>query len=414
MRVTCLAALALGLWAGLVRPARGDVEVAVSSAPTSITLTAFSDADLTLARETRRVFIPAGASQLSVAWPGAAVDASSIRLLVPEGVEVSPASQPPQIGDELRWRLQTDEAGEREVVLLYFLSGIEWRPLYHMSVNPGTKEVELEGLVHLRNRSGQVFEGATLELALGDLPLISNPAEDAWKALPAYRAEKKGAPPSAGSGLSERRVYALGSVPRLSLEDTRVLPFFPRATIKADLVRRMNEAKYGAGVREFVVFENSEPTGLGRVPLARADVYVSEVTAAGPLPRGRVTLPYTALGEECEIDLGPSKDVIAERRVVERKRTNFEFDRIGAVEGYDDRQDIELEVSNWSPRPVAFEYTDTVPGVWDVASDAPFIEEGMNEVSFKLTLEPQTTQTLKYRLIQRQGRRVRLGPVRPK
>jgi hypothetical protein len=171
---------------------------------------------------------------------------------------------------------------------------------------------------------------------------------------------------------------------------------------------------YGAGVREFLVFKNAADIGLGQAPLPRAEAYVAEVTAEGLTPRGRVTLPYTPVGEECEIDLGVRDDVVAERRVVARKRTNFEFDRFGAVEGYDDHEEIELEVSNWSIRRVLFEYTDTVPGVWDVASDEAFAEENMNEVVFKLTLDPQSTRTVKYRVVERQGRRVRLGPVRPK
>jgi hypothetical protein len=125
-------------------------------------------------------------------------------------------------------------------------------------------------------------------------------------------------------------------------------------------------------------------------------------------------VPYTPVGEECEIDLGPTPDVVAERRVMRQQRTDFEFDRFGQVEGYDDREWIEVEVSNFSPHPVTLEYTDSIPGVWDVAADVPYVEEGLNEVTFELELAPQARETLSYRLIKRQGNRVRLGPVRPK
>jgi len=406
--VAACAAVALAV------PARGQIAVTVSPPRTAVTLVAYSDTDLTVVRETRKTFLPAGATELALEWPGTAVDASSVRLSAPEAVKVSPAAQPPRKGDQLVWRLEAQEEGPRVLEVTYFTSGIEWKPYYRLTLNPGTGALEVEGLVNLRNRSGQEFENASLRLAVGDIELLSNPAEDAWRALAAYRGEAKGAPPSGGSGLSERQLYDLGALDRLTLGDARVLAFFPRTSIKADIVYRLHEAKYGAGVREFLVFRNTAEAGLGRVPLARAEAQVAEVTAEGLTPRGRVTLPYTPVGEDCEIDLGPRNDVVAERRIAERKRTNFEFDRFGAVEGYDDRQDIELEVSNWSIRPITFEYTDTVPGVWDVASDQAFAEEGMNEVVFKLTLDPQTTRTLKYRLIERQGSRVRLGPVRPK
>jgi hypothetical protein len=106
--------------------------------------------------------------------------------------------------------------------------------------------------------------------------------------------------------------------------------------------------------------------------------------------------------------------VVGERHTVRQQRTNFEFDRFGQVEGYDDREWVEVELSNYSPHSVTLEYTDTVPGVWDVAADVPYVEEGLNEVTFRLEMAPQSKETLSYRLIKRQGRRVRLGPVRPK
>ena len=411
----CLSA-ALSAIGAAALPAFAAAQIAVAVFPprTAVSLTAYGDADLTLVRETRHVYLPEGVTDLALEWPGAAVDASSVILTAPYEVKISPSAQPPRKGDQLVWRLECPYAGERDLEVAYLASGIEWRPSYRLTLNEAAGSVDLEGLVNLRNRSGQEFENVALQLAVGDLRLISNPAEAAWKALPAYRDERKGAPPSAGSGLSERTVYDLNTLARLPLSDNRVLPFFPKTTIKAQVVYRLHEAKYGAGVHPFIVFTNATEAGLGRVPLARADAWISAIATEGPLPRGRVTLPYTPIGEDCEVDLGPSKDVLAERRVVGRKRTDFEFDRFGAVEGYDDRQEIELKISNWSVRPIAFEYTETVPGVWEVASDAPYKEERMNEVVFKFTLAPQTTRALDYRLLLRQGKRVRLGPTRPK
>jgi len=159
---------------------------------------------------------------------------------------------------------------------------------------------------------------------------------------------------------------------------------------------------------------NTDAQGLGSAPLLGAEARISTVSASGLLPQGKVRVPYTPVGEECEVDLGISDEVTAERRVMRRELTNIEFDRFSKVEGRDERESVELEVNNWSLRPITFEYTDTVPGVWDVVTTERHIEEGMNELVFEAELQPQETRTLAYKLIKRHGRRVRLGPVRPK
>lgn len=394
-------------------PAAAEIATTVAPPRTAVSLVAYGNADIAVVRELRHVSLPAGQTELVLSWPGTAVDASSAQLLLPDGVKAAAATQPPRKRDEVRWDLEA-EAGAYELQVAYFTSGIEWKPYYRLSLNEGTGVLTLEGLADVRNRSGQQFENVELRLVVGELRLVANLAEAAWKALPEHKDEKKGLPAAAGAGLSERYVYHMGTLPRLALEDAYTLPFLPEVDVESDVLYRFHPAKHGAEVHRLVLFENSPDLGLGNLPLARADAHVREIATNGLVPRGNVIVPYTPIGEECEIDLGPSKDVTAERRVVGQRRANIEFDRFGKVQGYDDHETVEVELNNWSMRPVTIEYTDTVPGVWDVASDEPYTEEGMNEVVFVLQMEPQTTRELHYRLIKRQGKRVRLGPRRPK
>lgn len=404
------------LVAGLlaIRASAGAEMAATVSPPRSaVSLVAYGNADIALVRELHHLSLPAGETELVLSWPGAAVDASSVQLLCPPGVKAAAAAEPRGKRDEVRWVVQA-EAGTYDLQVAYFTSGIEWKPYYRLSLNEGTGRLTLEALVDLRNRSGQEFENVDLRLVIGEVRLVANLAEAAWQALPAHKDEKKGIPPAASAGLSEQYAYALGTLRRLALEDTYRLPLTPGIDTDADVVYRFHPAKYGADVHRIIVFENSPDLGFGSAPLAAATAQVREVATNGLMPRASVAVPYTSTGEDCEIDLGASTDVKAERRVVEARRANIEFDRFGKVEGYDDHETVEVELSNWSMRPVTVEYTDTVPGVWDVASDEPYTEEGANEVVFVLQMEPQTTRELHYRLIKRQGRRVRLGPQRPK
>ena len=402
-----LAALACA-WAG------AEIAVTVSPPRADVELLVYGNTDLTLVRETRTVSLPAGSAEIELSWPGAAVDATSVHLLAPEGVTVREAEQPAGKRDRLRWRIETAQAGPCDLQVTYLTSGIDWKPMYSIAVNEGTGDVTLSGTAALKNRSGQAFENARVELVVGELKLVENLAEAAWKALPEYKDEQKNPPSAAGSGLSEHYICDLGRVGDLTTEDTHTVEFLASTILPVGILYRLHAAKHGGGVHRILVVRNTDAQGLGSAPLLGAEARVSTVSASGLLPQGKVRVPYTPVGEECEVDLGVSDEVTAERRVMRRELTNIEYDRFSKVEGRDERESVELEVSNWSLRPISFEYTDTVAGVWDVVTTERHIEEGMNELVFETELQPQETRTLTYKLVKRHGRRVRLGPVRPK
>ncbi|MGQ9732700.1 MAG: DUF4139 domain-containing protein, partial [Candidatus Zipacnadales bacterium] len=389
--------------------AHAEISVTLCPPRHNVSLVIYGNADLTLVREFRQLFLGAEPTEVALEWPGAAVDLSSVRLHVPEGVTVHHARQPRGTGDQLCWLLKAETPGIHELEITYFTSGIEWNPQYRLTINEGTGAVEIEGVVTLRNRSGQEFQDAEISLLVGEVRLLENLAEASWKQLPAYKDEKKGPPSTAGSGLSETYVYSLGRLPELPLADTITVPFLQRTSIRgAELVCRAHQAKYADGVHQLLIFANNAVSGLGSVPLTRAPAQVYRVGAKGLLPHRSVVVPYTPANEECEIDLGPNPDIVVQRRVINRQKTNFEFGRFEEVEGFDEREWIEVELTNHSLHPVTIEYTDTVPGVWEIIAEKAVLEEGFNEATFRVELAPQTTETLAYRLIKRQGKRVSL------
>ncbi|HJN14169.1 MAG TPA: hypothetical protein QGH10_01700, partial [Armatimonadota bacterium] len=329
-----------------------NITVTLSPPRADVSLLVYGNTDLTVARETRPVALPAGESALTVAWPGAAIDATSIRIVGPEGVTVSDATQPPGKRDQLSWTVTAAQAGPADLEITYFTSGIEWKPLYRLVVNEGTGEALLEGSITLKNRSGQTFENARVQLVVGELKLVENLAEAAWKALPANKDVKKDAPPASSSGLSERYLCDLGTLASIPQNDSVVIPFIAATTVPARPEYRLHDAKHKGGVHRILIFENTGDFGLGDQPLAAADARVAEVGAEGLIPRGVVRVPYTPVGEECEIDLGVSTDVVAKRRVMRKLRTNIEFDRFRKVEGYDQRESVTVEINNWSIQPV--------------------------------------------------------------
>jgi len=374
-------------------------------------LTLYANQDLALVREARRLFLPAGTTEVAFSWRKTAVDGTSVQLALPAGVRLLSAARPASQPDSIVWQLQADAAGEHEVLLRYFASGLRWRPFYQLVLDPATGEVRLDGLVDLTNDTGQEFGQTTLELVVGDLSLVANLARDALKALQADPNQEPPAPAAAGAGLSELETYQLPGRYDLRRQELVRVRFREPAVATGSLDYRLDEAKYGAGVHRFLVLRNTTDAGLGTTPLLGAETRVRSTQGE---PLGTFTVPYTPVEEEAEMDLGVVREMLVERRVMGTRRTDLEYDRIGRVEGYDDHEDIEVEFRNRGQALVTLAYTDTIPGVWDIASAEAYEEQDANQVVFRVELQPDEVRTLAYRLLKRQGSRNRLGPTHPR
>ena len=408
--MTRTAGLIAMLMAGATLGQAQQVSLTASPPRAATHLTLYANQDLALVREARHLYLPAGTTEVAFSWQRTAVDSTSVQLALPDGARIVSATRPPDRPNTVVWKLAADAAGEREVELRYFASGLRWRPFYQLTLDPASGEIALDGFVDLTNATGQEFQQAAAELVVGDLALVANLARDALKALQADPNQEPPGPAAAGAGLSELVAYELPGRYDLRRDELVRVRLREPAEAVAGVEYRLDQAKYGAGVHRFLVLQNTAEARLGTAPLLGADARVR--TVAGE-PLGTVAVPYTPAGEKAELDLGVVPGVIAERRLMRTRRTDLEYDRFGAVSGYDDHEDIEIEFRNRLAVPVTLTYTDNVPGVWNIASDEAYTED-VNQVIFRADLQPNEVRTLTYRLLKRNGSRNRLGPTHPR
>ena len=95
----------------IASPARGGIDLVTLPERDSVQLTIYNSADLTLAREVRKLTLQKGLNKLSFAWANTLIDPTSLSLRAverPDKVELLDVSYPPHVNSEAVWTVRSD------------------------------------------------------------------------------------------------------------------------------------------------------------------------------------------------------------------------------------------------------------------------------------------------------------------
>src|SRR3982750_2514797 len=116
----------------------------------SVQLTIYNSVDLTLVRETRVLTFRKGLNRLEFSWANTLIDPTSVEFRAvthADALDVLDVSFPPRVSDTLEWRIQSDFAGEVEVEIHYFTSGIRWTADYVAEASANEQTMQFAGNV---------------------------------------------------------------------------------------------------------------------------------------------------------------------------------------------------------------------------------------------------------------------------
>src|SRR6266446_4686784 len=185
LRLPLLAALASGALA-LQTPAYARINVVTLPGRDSVQLTIYNSADLTMVKETRFLTFRKGLNKLEFSWANTLIDPTSVEfraLTHADQVEVLDVSFPPRVTNTLEWRINSEVAGEVQVEIRYFTSGISWSADYVAEASRNEKQMDLAGSVRVNNNSGEDYENAQIRLVVGVIRLVEDIAQLARKSM---------------------------------------------------------------------------------------------------------------------------------------------------------------------------------------------------------------------------------------
>src|SRR2546423_10243079 len=177
----------------------------------SVQLTIYNSVDLTLVRETRILTFRNGLNRLEFSWANTLIDPTSVEfraLTHADDVDVLDVSFPPRVDNTLEWRINSAFAGEVQVEIRYFTSGISWSADYVAEANKQEKLMGLSGYVRVNNNSGEDYENAQVRLVVGVIRLVEDIANLARMGRPGFHpldSAALAAPPEAEREVAARR-----------------------------------------------------------------------------------------------------------------------------------------------------------------------------------------------------------------
>jgi hypothetical protein len=439
--------LALAVSLAVVVNATARINVVTIPDRDSVQLTIYNSVDLTMVRETRYLTFRKGLNRLEFSWANTLIDPTSVEfraLTQADKVDVLDVSFPPRVTNTLEWRINSEVAGEVQVEIRYFTSGIAWAADYVCEADRLEKAMTLAGNVRVTNNSGEDYENAQVRLVVGVIRLVEQIAQLArFKGMLRNEMEKQGgdkllsdmrlrfadavqeADAEGGDGggfagradkprqvvkegLSEYFLYTVEGRDTIPTGWSKRLPSFAQKDVAITSYYKFERERYGDRVMRFYQFKNDKESKLGNEPLPDGNVMAFRTTTPDNLYAfvGRTAVKYIPVGEQVEMELGQDLEVMVKPKLMDWQKVDVRFNQDGNVDGWTIKETWEFELQNSKEIDVVLDIRRNFPGDWDLKTDAKYENVDKTKVKFVIPMKPREKQTLTYELTTRYGTNV--------
>ena len=428
-----LAGAALATACLSVTPAHARINVVTLPGRDTVQLTIYNSADLTLVKETRHLVFRQGLNKLEFSWANTLIDPTSVEFQArshADQVEVLDVSFPPRVNNTLEWRIRSEVAGEVEVQIRYFTSGITWAADYVAEAAQNEKAMTLAGQVRVTNQSGEDYENAQVRLVVGVVRLVEPIAQLAQPAVPPpMTAAPPPATPAPSRGMARRSLMLADAVaearPREIIKEemseyflytvegrdtiptgwAKRLPSFKTAGVPVTSYYKFEREQWGSRVMRYYRFTNSEPSKLGKEPLPDGTVKAFRLANPEGLYAfvGTTQVKYIPVNEFVEMELGADQEVLVKPTLMNWEKSDLRFDADGNVKGWTVKETWELELQNSKDLDLVLDLRRTFAGDWDLQTAAAYEKVDANKVKFLRPLKAREKQKFSYELTTRHG-----------
>ncbi len=415
-----------------------EARINVTSLPgrDSVQLTIYNSVDLTLVKETRTLTFKKGTNRLEFSWANTLIDPTSVEfrpLQKADQIEVLDVRFPPRVANTLEWNIKSEVAGEVEVEIRYFTSGIAWSADYVCEANANENQMTFAGNVRVTNRSGEDYPQAQIRLVVGVVRLVERivnlsrpssgpgvyrynvPADDPRAERNRRDNLKRLMEMTAKAGpkakevvkeaLGEYFLYTVGGRDTIANGWSKRLPSFNTAEVPITSYYKYEKERYGAAVLRFYKFKNDEDSKLGKEPLPDGSVMAFRTVTKDNLYNfvGRTAVKYIPVDEEVEMQLGDDPEVRIAPKLMNWQKVDIAFNKSGNVDGHTTKATWEIELQNSKNIPVTIDIRRNFVGDWEAATDVKFEKVDATKIKFVLQLQPGEQRTLRYTLTTRHG-----------
>jgi len=428
--------LAIVLLAFVVLPQSAEARINVVTLPgrDAVQLTIYNSVDVTLVKETRLLTFRKGMNRLEFSWANTLIDPTSVEFrAVTHGddVDVLDVSFPPRVTNTLEWRINSDFAGEVQVEIRYFTSGISWSADYLAEAARNEKLMNLAGHVRITNNSGEDYENAQVRLVVGVIRLVEEIAELARAGRPGPVLTASVTAPAAlafrglvrdkiseaeehmakkpreivKEGLSEYFLYTVEGRDTIPNGWSKRLPSFTAADVPVTSFYKYEREQWGDQVMRYYRFTNSTPSKLGNEPLPDGAVKAFRFVTDDKLYSfvGSTGVKYIPVNEQVDLELGRDLEVLVKPALMNWEKTDLQFDNNAEVKGWTTKESWLMEVQNSKEIDIVLDIRRNLSGDWSVETEASNEKIDATKIKFVLPLKPRQKQTFSYTVTTRHG-----------
>ncbi len=407
----------------------------------TVQLTIYNSADLTLVKETRHLTFRRGLNRLEFSWANTLIDPTSVEfraLTQADAVDVLDVSFPPRVANTLEWRIQSEVAGEVEVEIRYFTSGISWTADYVAEAARDEKAMTLAGAVRVTNNSGEDYENTQVRLVVGVVRLVEEIARLAQEPVSGKKEvprRRPGATPANSlpvlgdmvivraafdrmearaadkprevvkEEMGEYFLYTVEGRDTIPTGWSKRMPSFKVPGVPITSYYKFEKERWGEAVMRYYRFTNSAPSKLGKEPLPDGSVMAFRLATDDKLYAfvGRTSVKYIPIQETVELELGNDREVLVKPTLMNWEKTDIRFDQQGNVKGWTVKESWEFEVQNSKEIDVVLDIRRNFAGDWSLQTGAAYEKVDANKVKFVIPLKAREKQTFRYELTTRFG-----------
>jgi hypothetical protein len=419
----------------LANPVLARINVVTLPGRDSVQLTIYNSVDLTLVRETRLLTFRKGLNRLEFSWANTLIDPTSVEFRAvshADAVDVLDVSFPPRVTNTLEWRINSDFAGEVQVEIRYFTSGISWSADYLAEAARNEKQMNLAGQVRILNNSGEDYENAQMRLVVGVVRLVEDivqlargnqPAsvtslealskDDraknsvflAFNGAVALGVEAVKEKQIVKENLSEYFIYTVEGHDTIPTGWSKRLPSFKAMDVPITSFYKYEREQWGDRVMRYYRFTNSTASKLGNEPLPDGLVKAFRFISDDKLYAfvGSTAVKYIPVNEQVDLELGSDLEVRVKPTLMNWEKTDLQFDNRGNVKGWTTRATWEVEAQNSKEIDAVVEVRFNFSGDWALETQASYEKIDASKIKFVLGLSAKEKRTFTYTLTTRHG-----------
>ena len=338
----------------------------VALPPRGATVIRLDNPGSTLIEEERVLTLQKGLNKVDFSWKGVSIDTDSIRMTVlshPDSVNLLNVSYPPNEA-ALVWEISSANAGEEKVRISYLLSNIDRLITYRGVADKEETKVDLKSYLVLRNFSGEDFDEARVLLDYGEAFEQGIKHEETKQLL----FLKQDATP----------------ITKIWTFDAAKLPWDPE------------KVEGNVGIPVSYEIKNTADTGLGKFALWGGKVRVYQDDGSkSTIFLGEDTTKLVPVGEEMEIYIGDSRDIVVTQRKMHDKKIPTHRDNNNRIVLYDTDELITAKIENFKDKPATLTMIQHIPGQWDMEEcNMEYKREDASTIEFKIELPAQGKKEL--------------------